>query len=304
MVIDCMSSGFPELFFSHKSGIMNTVKKIIVYYHARCADGTGAAWVAWKKFGNRADYRPLEPRRELTTLPRNKDIYILDNSFPAPYFKKLAKAGNRITVIDHHKTSEEDVLLAHNGVFDLNHSASVLAWEYFFPKKPVPKLLLHIEDFDLWRFKISATHEVMSLFSLEGFELVTFKKLATQFEKSGTRAALLKKGKVLKEHEEHLVERLVKNAERVRFAGHEVLAVNSPILNSNIGVRLWHIKGPFSVVWHERNGKRYFSLRCDKDGTFDVSKIAKRIGEGGGHRAAAGFSLPLNKPFPWKVLKS
>lgn len=282
---------------------MNTVKKIIVCYHARCADGTGAAWVAWKKFGKKAEYRPIEPREQFKTLPHNKEIYILDNSFPAAYFKKLIKAGNRVTAIDHHATAETDVLSAQSGVFDLNRSASVLAWEYFSPAKPVPKLLLHIEDFDLWKFKIPHTHEMMSLFSLEGYELDTFKKLAAQFEKKDTRAAMIKKGAVLKEHEEHLVDRLVKNAELVRFAGYEILAVNSPILNSNIGFRLWHVKGPFSAVWHERNGKRYFSLRCNKNGTFDVSKIAKRYGEGGGHRAAAGFSLPLTRPFPWKVIK-
>ncbi len=277
------------------------MKKILVFYHGRCADGTGAAWVAWKKFGNKAEYLPIEPREQLKTLPKNREIYLLDNSYPAVYLKKLAKAGNRVTIIDHHKSSEKDVEFAQNGVFDLNHSAAVLTWEFFFPKKPTPKLLLHIEDFDLWKFTMADTKKVSAFFAWAGFEIGEFNLLMKQFATPAKKKKMLGKAHILIENEDRLAERLLKNAELVSFSGHKVLAVNSPILNSQIGARLWQIKGPFSIVWHERGGRRYFSMRCDKEGTFDVSKVAARYG-GGGHPAASAFSLPLSKPFPWKVL--
>lgn len=277
-------------------------KSIIVLYHSRCADGTGAAWSAWRKFGKKAEYHPIEPREQLKTLPHNKEIYLLDNSYSAEYLRKLMRAGNRITIIDHHKTSEQDIQFAQNGVFDLNHSAAVLAWEYFFPGKPIPKLLLHIEDFDLWKFDLADTKKVSAFFGWGGFEILQFDKIMKQFSATKTRVKVLEQGKLLLDFENYLVERLIKNAELVSLEGYKVLAVNSPILNSQIGFRLWHIKGPFSVVWHERNGKRYYSMRCNKDGKFDVSKIAKHFPEGGGHRAAAAFSLSITKPFPWKVV--
>jgi len=277
------------------------VKKILVLYHARCADGTGAAWVVWKKFGNKAEYLPIEPREQLKALPRNKEIYLLDNSYPAAYLKKLAKAGNRVTIIDHHKTSEEDIQFAQNGVFDLAHSAAVLAWEFFFSNKPVPKLLLHVEDFDLWKFTMADTKKVSAFFAWAGFEIREFDVLMKQFTNVLKKKKMLEKAGVLIENEDRLAERLLKNAERVSFEGYKILVVNSPILNSQIGARLWQIKGPFSVVWHERKGRRYFSMRSNKNGRFDVSKIAAKFG-GGGHPAAAAFLLPVSKPFPWKVV--
>ena len=35
---------------------METLKKIVVIYHDQCRDGFGAAYAAWKKFGDDASY--------------------------------------------------------------------------------------------------------------------------------------------------------------------------------------------------------------------------------------------------------
>ena len=76
----------------------------------------------------------------------------------------------------------------------------------------------------------------------------------------------------------------------VDFEGETVPAVYSPVMTSQIGERL--CQGfPFCIIWHQRDSRRYFSLRS-KPGTVDVSAIATRYG-GGGHVNAAGFSLPL-----------
>ncbi|MEQ1847723.1 MAG: DHHA1 domain-containing protein, partial [Nitrospira sp.] len=50
---------------------------------------------------------------------------------------------------------------------------------------------------------------------------------------------------------------------------------------------------PFCLIWHDRDGRRYFSMRSSADGT-DVGTIAASFG-GGGHTHAAGFSVPLEK---------
>ncbi len=271
-------------------------------YHSRCADGTGAAWVAWKKFGGKAQYLPIEPRKIPHVSFKGREVYVFDNSFPAEAIKKIERAAKKLVIIDHHVTSKEDVESAREHVFDNNHSGAVLAWNYFNPQKPVPRLLLHIEDFDLWKFRFPDTKKISAFFGWGGFEISEFDKIMKQFSSPKTRVKVLEQGKLLLDYENYLVERLIKNAELVSFAGYKILAVNSPILNSQIGFRLWHIREPFSVVWHERNGFRYFSMRCDKDGKFDVSKVAARYNHGGGHRAAAAFTLPANKPFPWKVV--
>ena len=33
-------------------------KDIVIFYHKECQDGFSGAWVAWKKFGESADYVP------------------------------------------------------------------------------------------------------------------------------------------------------------------------------------------------------------------------------------------------------
>lgn len=279
------------------------MKKILVLYHARCADGTGAAWVAWKRFGKKAEYLPIEPREVPNVSFRGREIYVFDNSFPSATVKQIESVAKKLVVIDHHVTSGKDVKSAREYVFDNNHSGAVLAWEYFNPGRVVPKLLLHIEDFDLWRFRFTDTKKISAFFGWGGFEIPQFDKIMKRFSSPKTRVKLLEQGKLLFDYENYLVERLIKNAELVRFADHDILAVNSPILNSQIGFRLWHVKGPFSIVWHERNGRRYFSMRCDKNGTFNVSKIAARHNKGGGHKAAAAFTLPVSKGFPWKIVK-
>ena len=50
-------------------------KDIVVLYHNNCTDGFSSAWVAWKKFGNKAEYIGIglddSPLRGLI----NKEIY-------------------------------------------------------------------------------------------------------------------------------------------------------------------------------------------------------------------------------------
>jgi nanoRNase/pAp phosphatase (c-di-AMP/oligoRNAs hydrolase) len=76
----------------------------------------------------------------------------------------------------------------------------------------------------------------------------------------------------------------------VDFQGETVPSVQSAILTSQIGERL-SADAPFCIIWHDRDGRRYYSMRSREDGT-DVGAIAASFG-GGGHTHAAGFSIPL-----------
>ena len=54
------------------------------------------------------------------------------------------------------------------------------------------------------------------------------------------------------------------------------------------------------MIWHDRNGRRYFSMRSREEGT-DVGAIAASFG-GGGHTHAAGFfgSAAQADGLPWQ----
>lgn len=45
--------------------------------------------------------------------------------------------------------------------FDMTKSGAVLTWEYFHDKS-VPKLLLHIQDRDIWKWSIPGSDEILT----------------------------------------------------------------------------------------------------------------------------------------------
>jgi oligoribonuclease NrnB/cAMP/cGMP phosphodiesterase (DHH superfamily) len=276
------------------------MKSIVVLYHSNCPDGFSAAWAAWKKFGNKVSYIPVEPQTLPKTKIKNSEVYIIDSSYPKTFIQKLLKNKNFVTIIDHHISAREDAKNASQWHFDLNHSGSVLAWQYFHPDKRLPKLLRYIEDVDLWRFKLPHTEEILAGIQFLDQNFKTWEKLVRDFEKQKTFKKYIAEGGIILRYENEVIRRIISRAGVVAFAGSKVLAVNSPILNSEIGHILSKKKPPFSIIWYQSRDKIHISLRSN--GKVDVSKIAKRFG-GGGHKAAAAFSIPLNKKLPWKIIK-
>jgi oligoribonuclease NrnB/cAMP/cGMP phosphodiesterase (DHH superfamily) len=186
--------------------------------------------------------------------------------------------------------------------YDITHSAAVLAWNYFYPGKPVPRLLRHIEDEDIWTFKLAHTAAVNARMELVDFNFAAWDKIIRAFEKPAARAAFIKEGALLAAYRARMVGRFIEeNAVPVRFLKYSIFAVNSMRpFTSEIGHRLCDRRPPLAIVWHEnRNG---ISVSLRSDGTVDVSKIAARFG-GGGHKAAASFRLPRDAKKPWRYEK-
>jgi oligoribonuclease NrnB/cAMP/cGMP phosphodiesterase (DHH superfamily) len=139
----------------------DTYKDIVVIYHGDCPDGFGAAYAAWKKFGDNATYLPW---KEHTVLPDglvDKTIFIVDFSFREPHLKTLNEKNKSVIVIDHHKTAEAEVTAYTQNIFDINHSGCVLAWKYFNPDTDIPALLHYVEDNDIWRHALPEYREFL-----------------------------------------------------------------------------------------------------------------------------------------------
>lgn len=158
--------------------------KPLVIYHASCADGFGAAFAAWLKLGDDAEYVPMqyldsklnavEAWEALSAAIPSKantwrEVYILDFSLPKPVMDKLFAVSERVVWLDHHKTAfemwcedgERSMCEQSNGrdevILDNNKSGAMLAWEYFHPGTEVPMLIKHIDDYDRWQFKPNGT---------------------------------------------------------------------------------------------------------------------------------------------------
>jgi len=277
------------------------MKDIVIIYHKDCQDGFSGAWAAWKKFGRRADYIGALHHQSPPAGLKNKTLYFIDFVYSEADMRQLIKHNQKVVVIDHHITAKKTAQLAHEHYFALNHSGAVLAWRYFHPQKSIPRFLRHVEDVDIWRWKLSHTKEILAYAQLLEFNFANWNKIVKAVESPQQRKKIIEYGKVISIYEKRIIDRLITKAELVKFEGHKALAVNSPILNSEIGNELVKKLPPIGIVWSRKEGRYAISLRSN--GKADVAKLAQRFG-GGGHKAAAGFSLSGQKLLPWKILKS
>jgi nanoRNase/pAp phosphatase (c-di-AMP/oligoRNAs hydrolase) len=277
------------------------MKKIAVLYHANCPDGFGGAWAAWKKFGNKADYVPVRYNIEPPPI-RGKELYMVDFCYDEEHFiNRLKKNNKSLAIIDHHLSAKKNFGMANGGVLDMEHSGATLAWMYFHPGKKIPKFLLHLEDMDLWRFKIKGTKEFAAFIELLPQSFKTWDKAIKNFEKPSSRKKFLNDGKLILKHNEMLMRKMVdKAATLVEFEGREVYALNTTILESELGHKLYEMKPPMSILWYVNKDGVKGSLRAN--GTVDVAKMASKFG-GGGHKSSAGFRLSSLAKIPWKPVK-
>jgi oligoribonuclease NrnB/cAMP/cGMP phosphodiesterase (DHH superfamily) len=257
----------------------------LVLYHADCLDGFGAAWAIWKKFPS-ATFLPVKHGLPPPPGLSGRKIVIVDFSYPRETLEAMAKNAASVLVLDHHVTAEKALAGLPYVCFDQKKSGAVLAWEWAH-QRPAPWLLLHIQDKDLWQWALPGSREINAALSSYPYDF----RLWDSF----TQDRLVEEGRAILRYEHEMVSKLVAEKALVTFQGQTVPAVQSAILNSQIGERLSG-QYPFVIIWHDRDGRRYFSLRSREDGP-DVEAIAKQYG-GGGHTHAAGFSVPLGKHGP------
>lgn len=288
--------------------------KPLIIYHANCADGFGAAWAAYRKFGeDGAEYLPMNyndkrvsAAHDELTFPvdvTNRDIYILDFSFPQPIMELLntacMAAGTVMYVRDHHKTHFEQMgldptkLAADCGdnydlILDPDKAGCVLAWELFHGTEPVPKMLRLIEDRDLWKWKLEGTRDFATALRSEPFTFGTFNRVSVNC------SAFIDAGAAMNRLYDQQLTDITKHPVLVQLATHHGLSVNcTPHFASEGGNELAKKSGTFGMTWCADNeGQVFVSLRSVGD--YDVSEIAKAYG-GGGHRNASGFKTTWEK---------
>lgn len=267
-----------------------------VLYHAVCADGFGAAWAAWKRFGAQADYVPVQHASAPPDIPPGSEVYVLDFAYSRVETEAMRRDASALTVIDHHRTAEEELRGLEGVIFDNQKSGAVLSWEYFHPGKPVPELLRYVMDRDLWLHRLPRSREVfagLSAYPMD-FEVWDAFDIPT----------LAREGAVVLRYQRECVALVCASARIETLAGYRVPVVNAPLLGSEVGEELLkrYPDAPFAAVYFDRgDGKRQWSLRSRED--FDVSKVA-RLYQNGGHRQAAGFETEIGPelvPAPKKL---
>lgn len=311
----------------------------IVIYHANCLDGFGAAFAAWTRCRDKADYVPLAHGDSTEVwLSRNRaslvgrEVFVLDFSLPEEHMNFIRANAKKFVWLDHHKTAFEmecgglDSPLVKDGRYELidvdgvtqiildnGQSGAMLAWKYFNKDFSVPMLIQHIDDYDRWQFKLSGTKELVNaLWSRRPWEFSEWNRMLF----SNDFSLLYVEGEAILAAHNQIVESTVAastmDCRIVIASGHEWdseiifdvhgLASNCPpYMASDVGHELANLSGTFGLLWSvDKYGKVKCSMRSNGD--YDVSAIAKVLG-GGGHRNAAGFETTIETLKSWISLK-
>lgn len=275
-------------------------KKIAVLYHGKCPDGFAAAYAAWKKFGDIAEYLPVSYGDAPPEGLENREVYIVDFCYEsAEHMNALAKSTKRLVVLDHHESNKEMVENVQEHVYDATRTGATIAWNYFHPASLMPRLMKYIEDGDLYRYSLPETRDIFSYLLVLPFDFVQWDNFVRNLENNAGRKEILKKAEAYTEFFEALARMSAERAKKVRFEDYEVYFVATHpniTVKSYVAHELYTKLPPFAIIATAHPNGFGISLRGDE--SVDVSKIAKKYG-GGGHPGSAGFFIPNGEVMPW-----
>lgn len=271
-----------------------TNKKPLVIYHGNCADGFGAAWVFRRFSGEECDFHAgvyQTPPPDVT----GRDVFMLDFSYKRPAVEKMLETAYAVTLIDHHKSAIEDLqpLIDAKKIkafVDVAHSGAMLTWMYLRGDLEPPQLIKHIEDRDLWKFSLKDTRPIQAAVFSYPYDFDVWDAIMEM-----PIDALAAEGTgIERKHHKDIAELLAVCKREMCISGVTVPVASLPYtLSSDAG----HVMGegrPFAACYWDTATARIFSLRSSEQGV-DVSEVAKKYG-GGGHKHAAGFSVPRDHP--------
>jgi len=90
----------------------------------------------------------------------DREVWFVDFSYKRPVILEMSAKAKSITILDHHKSAEADLVELPENVsvkFDMEKSGARLAWDCFHPAEDIPMLVNYVEDRDLWRFHFEGT---------------------------------------------------------------------------------------------------------------------------------------------------
>ena len=149
----------------------------------------------------------------------------------------------------------------------------------------MPKFIKHIEDRDLWKWKISGSEAFCISFDMLDYDLDKISDCMNE----EVVDEMIQTGEYLLEYKNYNVDRITNSAQIRNFCGYNTLVVNSSIWMSEIGSALSReCDVVFVWSWSHKRRVHRVSLRSFYD-HVDCSELAKKYG-GGGHKKAAGFA--------------
>lgn len=295
-------------------------KKVVVLHHED-NDGNCAGWIV-KHYYSLIEHnvdatlfpvqysRPV-PLEALQMLDKETILYIVDFSYDVATLLKLQAMVSEIHVFDHHATAEAALKDLPFAIFSKERAGAGMTWDILFTQnnhplldqlRDVPRFVELVDDYDLWAFKnpdTKAFNAHSGLFDTrkpEFWDQFLFNDvLLDQF---------IQKGHTKLYFEDIEIDQIAKSS-KIKYGNytdvnksykiaiyqttHNLSKLGNELLKQNPDV-------DFTMCWFivPNESKIVFSLRTANDRALDVGKdICLPLG-GGGHKNAAGFTMPIS----------
>lgn len=278
-------------------------KAVVIFYHKHCTDGTSAAAVVLRKFGE-AKSIPLsfsdkEADLEIAkaALSPSTKIIFVDTTLG---LEELVDYGSEILVIDHHISEKAGVeeLAKVNAkityIFDNDESGATLAFKHFFPKETLPTFLAYVRDIDLWKKELTPEsdwlHQYLSTKRNRPETLLLLFQPETSLEN------YLTLGKTLTEYVDLELAHTTKiNPRYIKIADAKVPAFNITNHQSKAG-KILALKHNSAVILYVILGEQTrMSIRSVEGCQPNAREIAEVFKDGGGHDHAAGATIATSE---------
>jgi oligoribonuclease NrnB/cAMP/cGMP phosphodiesterase (DHH superfamily) len=254
------------------------------------------------------------------------EIFVVDFRFETSEFQDLIARGCIIHWCDHHETGikiaaksklndADSVYLSIDGMQNKRKAGAQLTWEYLYPEKPLPLIVHHVSQWDIWNHSDPHTIPYQRGLELSGrtnpvdADAVKLWKAYIENSREGNRRdfneldALLNMGLTGEAMKAQYDTFIGSSAYYIpEWEGFRTVALNSRALDSYVifeHADKWEEFDPEVLIWYHQSptGQWKYSIRNYPGTDTSVIELAEKY-NGGGHRKTAGFTTDELIIFP------
>ena len=292
-----------------------TYKPDVVYYHHPCTDGSSAVAVVYNYYEGKGgetiayepfDYGNMSDIKVMLDACRGKHVLFVDSCMKGEDMQALQVTAESITILDHHKTAEaqmvdfirDDVTLDNLEkelveqktifIYTEDRSGASLAYRFFY-SDIIPVFIEYVEDVDLGKFELPNAHDFKFWSRSLSFEIDTYRECIWGLTREDM-PDIFSKGAAIKAYVDQQLERIIAGSRALNIGKFVIPYVVTDYAFSAeaAGKLLDESASDIGIGFYFSAKGLGASIRSQ--GGADSTIIAKQFG-GGGHRNAAGFNI-------------